>query len=387
MKLELAEAVEFQVESVVFGVGKKMTSEQGACCTCCGLLLVVIAIVLGLISHFNQTVITLTIDGKLDQIRSMPYNGDEVDSNYATPLMIASKLGHADIVNYFLQLQKNVSWVDRDGNNALHYAAQCDQNSCETVLNLLLQHTNISIHSRNKFNDTTIMLAAKHGNVNIISPLISRGANINDSNDQWSVLTYACSSRNFRLIFYLLENNANLNFFPTAGFHCIQRYFESYAQWSAHEHTKVKEAYIASGLFWGATTESILHIPYTYVASNVTSFLSLMHKYNADISQETCPTSLYLFIKSEPFVIGYNMEFSNSTFNSLIKFGAQLNNICNSEPLLHFAAKACRLTIIDMLIGKNINTALVDDKNHEYEYHIYNNCESLIPIWNKLKQK
>ncbi|CAH3193246.1 unnamed protein product, partial [Porites evermanni] len=96
-----------------------------------------------------------------------------------TPLMRACRFQHVRLVNFLLQQGANVHLKDKDGKTALHFAcenliwkpASCDLLNC-------LTENGADINALRKHNVTPLMVASINGNVDQITFLIKRGANV-----------------------------------------------------------------------------------------------------------------------------------------------------------------------------------------------------------------
>ena len=96
-----------------------------------------------------------------------------------TPLMRACRFQHVRLVNFLLQQGANVHLKDKDGKTALHFACEnlcCKPASCD-LLNCLTEN-GADINALRKDNVTPLMVASINGNVDQITFLIKRGANV-----------------------------------------------------------------------------------------------------------------------------------------------------------------------------------------------------------------
>ncbi|XP_067669967.1 ankyrin repeat domain-containing protein 29-like [Haliotis asinina] len=106
-----------------------------------------------------------------------------------TPLMEAARLGHRDVVKLPVVRGADVSLVDDDGNNILHYACvRGDRKTVELVLSLGA----LDINSRGPGNRTPIMEVAGRGCRDLVELFVKRGADVSlVSDDGDNILHWA----------------------------------------------------------------------------------------------------------------------------------------------------------------------------------------------------
>ncbi|KAH6906769.1 hypothetical protein BKA70DRAFT_397981 [Coprinopsis sp. MPI-PUGE-AT-0042] len=108
-----------------------------------------------------------------------------------TPLMLASKFGHAAPVAFLLALSEiHVNLVDKDGWSALTLAARDGQ---ESTVKLLLVRPEIQVNLVANNGLSALMAAARGGHTGVVALLLAHpGIQINlVANDGWSALTIA----------------------------------------------------------------------------------------------------------------------------------------------------------------------------------------------------
>jgi len=94
------------------------------------------------------------------------------DGNQRTPLMLASKLGHTDIVIVLLDRAAKTDLKDADGMTALHHAAVNNQQAtCQVLLD---QDVNMEAEAKN--GQTSLMMAAENGYHELMGMLLEKGA-------------------------------------------------------------------------------------------------------------------------------------------------------------------------------------------------------------------
>ncbi|XP_046552956.1 ankyrin repeat domain-containing protein 50-like isoform X2 [Haliotis rubra] len=92
-----------------------------------------------------------------------------------TPVMVAAVRRHRDVVEFLVSRGADVSLVDDDGNNILHWA--CVGGDRETV-KFVLSLDGVDINSRGERSRTLVMWPALEGHMGVVVFLVSRGAEV-----------------------------------------------------------------------------------------------------------------------------------------------------------------------------------------------------------------
>ncbi len=97
--------------------------------------------------------------------------------------------------------------VDLLGEGPMLFVAVREQSW--TVAKNLIELKLTDVNGQNKVGENALMLAAFHGNFDLVKALVKRGADINKPN--WSALHYAAAAGHLSIVEYLVENNAYID--------------------------------------------------------------------------------------------------------------------------------------------------------------------------------
>ncbi|XP_067653397.1 myotrophin-like [Haliotis asinina] len=116
-------------------------------------------------------------DGDLERVKQILAAG-HVDVNTRgwgdlTPVMVAARWRHRDVVEFLVGRGANVSLVDKNGYNILHWA--CYKGDLETV-KLVLSMNVVDINTKNNYGETAVYLARIQRYERLVDLLVSRGA-------------------------------------------------------------------------------------------------------------------------------------------------------------------------------------------------------------------
>ncbi|XP_048251562.1 protein HOS4-like isoform X2 [Haliotis rufescens] len=115
-------------------------------------------------------------DGNLEEVKRILSQGVDVDCRRWrswTPVMRAAYMGHRDVVELLVSEGADVSLVDGDGSNTLHFA--CVGGHLETVKFVLSLHV-VDIDARDNYGRTAADEARLGGHTRVLDLLVSRGA-------------------------------------------------------------------------------------------------------------------------------------------------------------------------------------------------------------------
>jgi len=151
--------------------------------------------------------------GYLDILNILLEGGAEVNLKYldgATPLHIASRTGHAEIVQMLLEKGARFDKTYK-GDTPLHMAVEKDY---EHIVNILLNKViNIDVNLANGQGETPLHIAAKNGNLNLVKIFLNRGAKADTvNNDRLTPLYHSLRQGHLEIFKLILESSFKINF-------------------------------------------------------------------------------------------------------------------------------------------------------------------------------
>ncbi|XP_067650410.1 ankyrin repeat domain-containing protein 29-like [Haliotis asinina] len=90
-----------------------------------------------------------------------------------TPLMVTARYGHKDVFEFLLCMGANVSHVNDDLDNVLHYASHAGH---AEIVKYILSKEIINVNGKGKGGMTPLMSAARLGRIQIFDQLVRKGA-------------------------------------------------------------------------------------------------------------------------------------------------------------------------------------------------------------------
>lgn len=160
----------------------------------------------------NLDVVNVLLSYKdIDTEIKLPYEAS-VDDWYlggATPLLVASYTGNADIVNALIEAGSDIRAKDDiDGATTIHIASANGNNE---VINILLNKDNTLINEADSMKDTPLHWASIKNQTDTISLLLANGADTKLTNsDGNTVLHYAAMYGDVNTVNVLLEADSSL---------------------------------------------------------------------------------------------------------------------------------------------------------------------------------
>ncbi|XP_076466141.1 uncharacterized protein LOC143297609 [Babylonia areolata] len=131
-------------------------------------------------------------------------------ANDETPLLLASRLGHARLVGLFMQWGVPFSLGDNErGETALHVACQ---HGHDAVVKQLVKHRTADLNLRDDSFDAPIHKACRGGHVDSVLTLLKNDADVNARNAfKYTPLHQAVKDRNWMITMMLLSRNPDLS--------------------------------------------------------------------------------------------------------------------------------------------------------------------------------
>ncbi|XP_046543615.1 serine/threonine-protein phosphatase 6 regulatory ankyrin repeat subunit B-like [Haliotis rubra] len=123
----------------------------------------------------------------------------------STPLLQAVYCGHRDLLKFLVTKGANLSHVDDDGGNILHWA--CRGGHVGVVKEILTQY-NIDVNSRENHGETSLMKAASKGHLGVFLFLVSKGANVSNVDEKGdNILHHASIGGHAKMVQHILSQN------------------------------------------------------------------------------------------------------------------------------------------------------------------------------------
>ncbi|XP_071094926.1 ankyrin repeat domain-containing protein 17-like [Haliotis cracherodii] len=122
-----------------------------------------------------------------------------------TPVMMAANRGYRDVFAVLVSKGADVSLRDKRGNNILHYT--CAGGQMEMV-KYVLSLNKVDINRRGQRGWTSVMVAARLGNREMLDFLISKGSNVSPTaKEDTNILHAACIGRHLEMVKYVVSQD------------------------------------------------------------------------------------------------------------------------------------------------------------------------------------
>ena len=160
---------------------------------------------------FAQDVHSEVKNGDLRQLKNLlekaPDLVNKKNQNNETPLILASKYGHIEIVKLLVSKGANLNTQDKNGWSSLHYAAW---SSAEIAQLLISKGADVDL--RSVFGESPLFEYINMGNQEMAELLLSKGADINSKNNRGETpLHRAAGEGNKKMVDFLISQGAEIN--------------------------------------------------------------------------------------------------------------------------------------------------------------------------------
>ncbi|XP_067650463.1 ankyrin repeat domain-containing protein 50-like [Haliotis asinina] len=119
------------------------------------------------------------------------------------PLMTAAYNGHSDVVDFLVNKGADVSQLDDNDCNVLHWA--CRGGHVGMVKHLVSEYT-VDVNGKAKMGKVPLMTAAYFGDRDVFDVLVSVGANVSQIDDNGdSILRWACAGGHVNMVKHLVS--------------------------------------------------------------------------------------------------------------------------------------------------------------------------------------
>jgi ankyrin repeat protein len=202
-----------------------------------------------------------------------------------TPLHLAARQGHSNIVKLLLQANAPINTQNKDGVTPLQSA--CYYGHTQVVEQLLLAGASVAIQAKD--GSTALHDAASKGHVEIIKAILNADAEIDidaRDGDGWTPLHYAARNGHIEIVQFIIDGNFNLGVRSAKPFAQVDvggqnKHGRTPLHTSAAEgHVDIVRELLAAGAHVSARTssgETALHFAAFYGHINVMSVLLDFH--------------------------------------------------------------------------------------------------------------
>ncbi|XP_067676346.1 serine/threonine-protein phosphatase 6 regulatory ankyrin repeat subunit A-like [Haliotis asinina] len=126
-------------------------------------------------------------------------------NNKKTPIMVAGRSGHTEVIRLLVKNGADLSLRDAHGDNILYYA--CLGGHVE-VVKYVVSKNRVDINSRGKDRKTPVMVAGARGHKDVVELLVKYGANLSlrDAHGD-NILYFACLGGHVEVVKYVVSKN------------------------------------------------------------------------------------------------------------------------------------------------------------------------------------
>ncbi|XP_067660904.1 ankyrin repeat domain-containing protein 50-like [Haliotis asinina] len=123
-----------------------------------------------------------------------------------TPVMVAAKYGHKEVVKLLVNHGANLLQSDKRGDNILHLVCFAGHSD---IVKYILSLNSVNINSRGWKGRTPVMVAAERGHKEVVELLVNHGVNLSLCKRSGSnILHLACCVGHFDVVKYVLSLNS-----------------------------------------------------------------------------------------------------------------------------------------------------------------------------------
>jgi uncharacterized protein len=146
---------------------------------------------------------------KTERLLKDKENIEMKDKNGLTPLWRATTLNNEKMVTLLINYGADVNFTLDMGVSSLIYA--CQVGYLEIVKILVSNGADIE-QSDNEYKHTSLRIATRNGHIEIVKYLVEQGADIDTKGtDLYTPLNMACWKGHIEIVKFLIENNADIN--------------------------------------------------------------------------------------------------------------------------------------------------------------------------------
>ena len=212
-----------------------------------------------------------------------------------TPLHTACYNGDSEAVNAFLEAGANTELVDADGNTPLHIASR--RGHAEIVENLSAKSASATLNMENFGDQTPLSLACKSGNSSVVRILLKRGASVNEATKGKTPLHIACERGCLEIVKTLLEHKADVDRADMLGqttLHCVLEDRGKFQDPNMYDIVKLLLLYNANVNLADDYGTTPLDLVFTYSQNECIQKTVLLHMAKNDIKTSNGATAVHV---------------------------------------------------------------------------------------------
>ncbi|XP_046543661.1 ankyrin repeat domain-containing protein 50-like [Haliotis rubra] len=252
-----------------------------------------------------------------------------------TPLMVAAQKGHCRIFDFLITKGADMSEVDNDCENILHWACKGGHVS---MVECVLQQYGINITAGKT---PPLILAAFRGNRNVCEFLVCMGANVSVHHLGYNVLHWACTAGRVGIVKYLLTlSSVDINSRGEDGMTPLMAAVE-------YEHRDVFELLVSMGANMSQVDDdgnSVLHFACRGGHLDLVKYL---------LSQSSVDINSWDRDGKTPLMKAVICR-QRDVLELLVRMGANMSRVDDDgNNVLHFACRGGHLDLVKYLVSQN----------------------------------